>query len=160
MAEIMPLLDQNPAVFFQQLEFYISQGFYANDSVAGYPQFGVLNTIVLTEAEQPAELNHDFSGDEVLVQEYDNTNLVLLVQDAILKGYTVDLNHILLNQFCAPHEIRLTRKVAPTFALGSVDAQPVPSPSPVAQNASQETTEAPKPVNKGGRPAKSKSKEV
>lgn len=160
MAEIMPLLDNNPAVFFSQLESYINRGYYATDTVVGYPQFGVLNTITLTEGDQPAELDHDFSGDEVLVQEYDNTKLVLLVQDAILKGYTVDLSHILLNQFCAPHEIRLTRKVAPTFALGPVDADPVPTPTPVAQNSSQETTEAPKPVNKGGRPAKQKSKEI
>lgn len=160
MQEIVSIIDYNPAVFFQELESNVKRGFYANDTVHGHPQFGVLNTIVLQEAEQPTQIQ-DLSGtDEVVLQEYDNTTLVLKVQDAILQGFTVDLDNVRVNEYLAPHSIRLTRAVAPTFALGPVKAEPVPSPSPVAENASQSTTEAPKPVNKGGRPAKQKSKEL
>jgi hypothetical protein len=153
--------DHSPLFFLESLLHKISDGFYADTSVQGYPYFGTINEVKLFRHPKP-EVRNDLSGmNEVYIQHYDNTLFILDIQDAALQGFDVVPGpYLSFNTPHGPHQVHMKRvkRVSLSEASQSVaDTEPVRVDTQEPAIASQELTEAPvatKPQR--GRPAKSK----
>lgn len=158
------IVQQNAAQFLVDIQDAVQEGFYANDTVAGYPFLGILNEIVVTAGDKP-EIRNKFpeSIHTVHIQGYDNTTFVLDVQDAILQGFRIDAQTVNLNGLGDGHNVILRRAKeaekapapqAPVMAPKALVAEPGIVASPEAQNVPEDATGGEKPRNKGGRPRK------
>lgn len=140
--------DYNPTLFLLALEEAILDGYYADNSVDGYPFLAAPNAITVKQTDKPEQRNDLSSSRSVVIQGYDNTTFILDVQDAILQGFYVDG---LTVDFGAPHTVTLHKAVQ-----GTLDVTPVRQDTQEAPDASQSATEAPK----GKQTRKAKSKEI
>lgn len=155
MSDTLYIMDYNPVLFLQAFEEAVLDGFYANDSVIGYPQLAAPNEITVFRTDKPEVRNAlESHVHTVVIEGYDNVSFILDVQDAILQGFYIDVQTVALGVTYAPHTVVLYKAVQGTLAV-----TPVASPSPQAEDAPQSVTEAPT-APQGKQPRKSKSKEV
>jgi hypothetical protein len=147
------IADHIPGTFMQAFQDRVLDGYYADDTVAGYPYFAFINEVTLARHPQPAQ-RHDLSEhNTVVIEGYDNVPFMFDVQDAILQGFEVDPQTVV---FGTPHSVVLRKPVQAVL-----DATPVASDTPEEEDAPESTTEAPeadeeKPAGKQPRKAKSK----
>ena len=149
------IMDYNPVLFLQAFEEAVQDGFYADDSVPGYPQLSAPNEITVQQIDKP-ELRNKLEDDihTVVIESYDNVLFMLDVQDAILQGFYIDVQTVSLGVTYMPHTVVLRKA-----AQGVLNVAPVASPTPKVEDAPQSTTEAPT-TTPAKQPRKNKSKEV
>lgn len=109
MADTVYVTDPSPAVFFAALADQIKAGFYADDSVAGFPHFDILNEVKLTRTDKPSQRHDHTNFNEIHITAWHNTNFVLDYQDAVLQGFEVDPESIKLGDPFQPHYLVMRR---------------------------------------------------
>lgn len=134
----------NPASFFENLQKEILDGYYADESVSGSPKFDTIFDVQLTETLAPEQRNDLSRVNKVVIEGFNDTTFLLDVQDAILQGFRIITDSLDIAGHYTPHRVSLER----------VEDTPVGQPTVSSENSSEEATEVPKPVNKGGRPRK------
>lgn len=160
MTETRYVTYHNPAAFFKAVAEEIQQGFYADESVEGYPHFDILNEVKLTKTDTPS-IRHDLSGfKEVHITSWHNSLFMLDYQDAVLQGFEVVPDSIKLGDPHTPHSLVMKPAVSSSKASTSDDMLDALAVGLDAlQNAPKEPTEAPvenTTRRKGGRPPKIK----
>jgi len=87
------IVEQNSAIFMQNFEEAVNQGYRAENTIAGYPSVrGLLKEVFLVKDGNKDYQVSEFEpkGDVVEVIEYDAADYLLAVQKAILAGYVLD----------------------------------------------------------------------
>jgi len=157
MTQTTIIADLSPELFLNALVDKVKDGFYADDSVVGWPHFNAINEMTLFKSAKP-ELRNDLSKiNTVLVEGYCNATFILDVQDAVLQGFVVEPETTV---FGAPHSVVLKRKGAQKATQATVESEPVGEPTEEAETASESVTEAVEEKTQQkqtrGRPSKSK----
>lgn len=143
--------DYNSILFMQAFEEAVQDGYYADDSVTGYPYLLALNEVTLKQMDKPKQ-RHDLSQiRSVVIQGHDSVPFILDVQDAILQGFYVDGHSVSIG---VPHIVTLHKAVQ-----GALDVTPVRQDTPKAVDAPQSVTEAPV-ATQTTKQRKQKSKEI
>lgn len=180
MTDTLYVTNPNPEEFFLALASRIEEGYYADDSVSGYPHMDIVNEVKLTQTEQPSQ-RHDLSGfKEVHMMSWHNTSFVLDYQDAVLQGFELVSGSVKIGDPYAPHYLTMKRPGeeelldAEPAVEDSVPVEPETTPEApvhddmvdaltealdILQEDPKEPTEAPtEPTQKrkGGRPPKAK----
>lgn len=154
MSNTLYIADYNPAQFLQLVEEAIHTGYYADNSVEGFPYLEAPNAITLKQIDQPDQ-RHDLSTfNTVVIQSHDALSFILDVQDALLQGFYLDVHSVQIGEPFTPYTVTLQKAVQATLAV-----TPVASPTPKEEDAPQSTTEAPT-ATQAKQPRKNKSKEV
>ena len=167
MPESVYVSDYNPITFLLAVQDKIRDGFYADETVDGYPYFSSPNEVRLTKSEQPEQRNDLSKVNTVVIESFHPALFVLDVQDAILQGFEIDPDSLVISTLNAQHLVTLKRvqtevkdeapKEAVVLDLKPVEADPVGEPDPEVQSVSEALTEAAEaPKKKGGRPPKVK----
>lgn len=100
MTEFVDVVEVNPIVFVKEIVKQIRNGFYVQDSIAGYPTVGIPYQIRLFETEEPAVRNK--LGTDIhtaVVEGYDIMTWLLDVQDVAVQGFNMELKDAVVDNF-------------------------------------------------------------
>lgn len=123
MTEFVDVVEINPVVFVNKIVEHIKNGFYVQNTLAGYPSTGLpYNQIRLFETDEPAVRN--VLPDEIsvaVVEGYDIMRFLLDVQDVALQGFSMAIDGASIDNY---KSVTMT-KVAPVkFDLDVAPAKP------------------------------------
>lgn len=94
------VVEQNSAIFMQNFEEAVNQGYRAENTIAGYPSLrSLLKEVFLVKGGNQDYQVSEFQpeGDQVEVIEYDAADYLLAVQKAILAGYKLDAESVVFD---------------------------------------------------------------
>lgn len=136
--------------FLQATEDAILDGFYADTSIAGYPALTTFPLQVRMFKQEAPELRFNLAEnvEQAFVQEYDPIVFILNFQSAVQQGFSVQDNGTNID----PVGLK-SASMRRSVQKGAVVLD-------IAQKATENVTEAPKPAAKPQRKQTSKSKEV
>lgn len=135
------ITEVNALHFLQAIEEAIADGFYADDSIGGYPQLGFPLQVRMFEGDKPA-LRFDLGDDvvEARVAEYDPVIFILNFQSAVLQGFSVQDNGTNIDPV-GLKSASLTRSVQKDAVVLDIEpkavSEPTEAPKPKAQTRKQ-----------------------
>lgn len=126
MTEFVDVVEINPVVFVNKIVEHIKNGFYVQNTLAGYPSTGLpYNQIRLFETDEPAVRNvlqDDISV--VVVEGYDIMRFLLDVQDVALQGFTMAIKGASIDNY---KSVTMQRAAPVKFDLDVAPAKPAKS---------------------------------
>lgn len=143
MTNFVDVVSVNPILFVKQVTEKIREGFYVQNSIAGYPLFGLPFQVRLFAGDAP-EVRTVLSPEitTAIVDGYDAMRWLLDVQDVVLQGFEMDIAGAAVDNY-------------KTVTLRRATIAPV-----VEEKRVEEQVEAPKATQKGKRAQKAKQTET
>lgn len=142
MIQFVDIVEVNPIVFVKKIVEQISQGFYVQNSIVGYPIVGLPYQIRLFQTEAPEVRNK--LADEVhtvVVEGYDIMRWLLDVQDVALQGFDMSLTQAVVDNYKG---ITMIKAVPVQFDLGVVSkANPEAHTRPTKRTSKAKPTTTP-----------------
>lgn len=110
MTTYVDVVDINPILFVKKIVEEIGNGFYVQNTIAGYPSVGLpYNQIRLFEVETP-ETRNVLSAEihTVVVEGYDVMRFLLDVQDVAIQGFDMSLTQAVVDNYKSVTMLRAT----------------------------------------------------
>lgn len=128
MTEFVDVVEVNPIVFVNKIVEQIANGFYVQNTIAGYPLVGLPYQIRLFETAEPEVRNKlDSEVHTVVVEGYDIMRWLLDVQDVALQGFVMSLTGASVDNY---KSVTMTKPAPVTFDLGVVAEKPTAPAKP------------------------------
>lgn len=143
MTEFVDVVEVNPVVFVNKIVEGITNGFYLQNTIAGYPMMGTHFEIRLFETDEPAVRNKlDSEIHTVVVEGYDVMQWLLDVQDVALQGFVATLEGMSVDNY---KSITMVKPTPVTFDFGTAPEATTEAPKPKRASAKSKT----KPTQEG-----------
>lgn len=141
MTDSIELVDTNPVLVVKQIVEAVQQGYYANNSIEGYPSLNTFPArIRLFKTDKPAKrISVVETTDKVTLENYEQVNWVLDIQDVALQGFDVLVDSISVGNLMSCTMSRAKAIVEPPKAV-KTDATPE-----VTQDVAPEVVDKPTP---------------
>lgn len=123
MTEFVDVVEVNPIVFVNKIVEQIANGFYVQNTIAGYPLVGLPYQIRLFEADVEPVIRNKLESTihTVVVEGYDIMRWLLDVQDVALQGFVMSLTGASVDNF---KSVTMTKATPVTFDLGEAVEKP------------------------------------
>lgn len=118
MTEFVDVVEINPVVFVNKIVEHIADGFYVQNTLAGYPSTGLpYYAIRLFKTEAPTVRNTlDSEVHTAVVEGYDIMRWLLDVQDVALQGFDMAVTGASVDNY---KSVTMTKRKPMTFDLGT-----------------------------------------
>jgi len=84
------IVETNIVTFLSEVQAAIKEGYYVDNTIAGYPSNGTLKEVLLFKEPKLAPKKSNHLVKRIDVSEYDAALFLLAFQEAVLEGYLLD----------------------------------------------------------------------